>query len=177
MPISLHVLVCQAQNFNQWCIMVPALQIYKELEHHCPILRDMGNEICVIFVKMKSWQNAKFLESSAPDPFSATTSIPISFDYTVSKRYYVQLQLLLAFHIIKIKRRKMCQFSGIFKDILGQKWENPGGVPYGGHFEFLTKSKVYLRYWCKDLPAHQKLLKSANLACGRFCMVFSETSS
>ena len=110
---------------------------------------------------MKSWQNAKFLESSAPDPFSATTSIPISFDYTVSKRYYVQLQLLLAFHIIKIKRRKMCQFSGIFKDILGQKWENPGGVPYGGHFEFLTKSKVYLRYWCKDLPAHQKLLKSA----------------
>ena len=35
----------------------------------------------------------------------------------------------------------MCQFSGIFKGILGPKWENPGGAPYGGHFEFLTKIK------------------------------------
>ena len=42
----------------------------------------------------------------------------------------------------------MCQFSCIFNDILGPKWENPGGAPYGGHFEFLTKSKVYLGYWC-----------------------------
>ena len=82
--------------------MVPALQIYKELENHCPTLRDMSNEICVIFVKMKSWQNAKFLELSAPDPFSATTSIPVNFDHTISKCYYVQLQLLLAFHIIQI---------------------------------------------------------------------------
>ena len=71
----------------------------------------------------------------------------------------------------------MCQFSCIFNGILGPKWENPGGAPYGGHFEFLTKSKVYLGYLCRDLPTHQKLLKSANLACGRFCMVFSETSS
>ena len=53
----------------------------------------------------------------------------------------------------------MCQFSGIFKGILGQKWENPGGTPCGGHFEFLTKSKVYLGYWCKDLPTHQKIIK------------------
>ena len=102
MPVSLHVLVCQAQNFDQWWITVPALQICKELENHCPTLRDFGNEICVIFVKMKSWQNAKFLESSAPDPFSATTSIPMNFDHTISKCYYVQLQLLLAFHVIKI---------------------------------------------------------------------------
>ena len=102
MPVSLHVLVCQAQNFDKWCIMVPALQICKELENHCPTLRDMGNEIGVIFVKMKSWQNAKFLELSAPDPLSATTSIPINFDHLISKCYYVQLQLLLAFHIIKI---------------------------------------------------------------------------
>ena len=102
MPVSLHVLVCQAQNFDQWCIMVPALQICKELENQCPTLRDMGNEICVILVKMKSWQNAKFLELSAPDPFSATKSIPMNFDYAISKYYYVQLQLLLAFHIIKI---------------------------------------------------------------------------
>ena len=35
----------------------------------------------------------------------------------------------------------MCQFSGIFKGILGPKWENPVGAPYDGHFEFLTKSK------------------------------------
>ena len=82
--------------------MVPALQIYKELENHCPTLRDMSNEICVIFVKMKSWQDAKFLELSDPDPFSATTSIPVNFDQTISKCYYVHLQLLLAFHIIKI---------------------------------------------------------------------------
>ena len=102
MPVSLHVLVCQAQNFDQWCIMVPALQICKELENQCPTLRDMGNEICVVLVKMKSWQNAKFLEFSAPDPFSATTSIPMNFDYAISKYYYVQPQLLLAFHIIKI---------------------------------------------------------------------------
>ena len=65
MSVYLHVLVCQAQNFDQWCIMVPALQICKELENHCPTLRDMDKEISVIFVKMKSWQNAK----SAPDPF------------------------------------------------------------------------------------------------------------
>ena len=71
----------------------------------------------------------------------------------------------------------MCQFSCIFNGILSSKWENPVGAPYGGHFEFLTKRKVYLGYWCKDLPTHQKLLKSANLACGRFCMIFSETSS
>ena len=102
MPVSLHLLVCQAQNFDKWCIMVPALQICKELENHCPTLRDIGNEICVIFVKMKSWQNAKFLELSAPDPLSATTSIPINFDHLISKCYYVQLQLLLAFHIINI---------------------------------------------------------------------------
>ena len=82
--------------------MVPALQICKELENHCPTLRDIGNEICVIFVKMKSWQNAKLLELSAPDQFSATTSITINFEHTISKCYYVQLQLLLAFHIIKI---------------------------------------------------------------------------
>ena len=82
--------------------MVPALHIYNELENHCPTLRDMSNEICVIFVKMKSWQNAKFLELSAPDPFSATTSIPVNFDHTISKCCYVQRQLLLAFHIIKI---------------------------------------------------------------------------
>ena len=82
--------------------MVPVLQIYKELENHCPTLRDMGNDICVILLKMKSWQNAKFLELSAPDPFSATTSIPLNFDHAISKCYYVQLQLLLAFHIIKI---------------------------------------------------------------------------
>ena len=82
--------------------MVPALQIYKELENHCPTLRDMSNEICLIFVKMKSWQNAKFLELSAPDPFSVTTSIPVNFDHTISKCYYMQLQLLLAFHIVKI---------------------------------------------------------------------------
>ena len=37
-----------------------------------------------------------------PDPFSATTSIPINFDHTISKCYYVQLQLLLAFHTTKI---------------------------------------------------------------------------
>ena len=48
--------------------MVPALQICKELENHCPTLRDMGNKIFVIFIKMKSLQNAKFLELSAPDP-------------------------------------------------------------------------------------------------------------
>ena len=108
----------------------------------------MGNEIGVIFVKMKSWQNAKFLELSAPDPFSATTSIPMNFDHAISKCYYVQLELLLTFHIIKIIWRKMCHFSCIFNGILGPKWENPGGAPYGGHFEFLTKSKVYLRYWC-----------------------------
>ena len=82
--------------------MVPALQICKELKNHCPTLRDIGNQISVLFVKMKSWQNAKFLELSAPDPFSAKTSIPINFDHTISKCYYVQLQLLLAFHIIKI---------------------------------------------------------------------------
>ena len=82
--------------------MVPALPICKELKYHCPTLRDMGNEICVLFVKMNSWQNAKFLELSVPNPFSATTSIPINFDHTLSKCYYVQLQLLLAFHIIKI---------------------------------------------------------------------------
>ena len=40
----------------------------------------------------------------------------------------------------------MCQFSGIFKGILGSKCENQGDAPFGGHFEFLTKSKVY---WCK----------------------------
>ena len=102
MPVSLHVLVCQAQNFDQWRIMVPALQICKELENQCPTLRDMGNEIYVILVKMKSWQNAKFLELSAPDPFSATKSIPMNCDYAISKYYYGQLQLLLAFHIIKI---------------------------------------------------------------------------
>ena len=102
MPVSLHVLVCQAQNFDQWWIMVPALQICKELENHCPTLRDISNEICVIFVKMKSWQNAKFLELSAPDPFLATILIPINFDHTISKCYYVQLQLLLAFQIIKL---------------------------------------------------------------------------
>ena len=127
--------------------MVPALQICKELENHCPTLRDNGNEICVIFVKMKSWQNAKFLELSAPDQFSATTSILIHFDHTISKcYYYVQFQLLQAFHIIKISRCKMCQFSGIFKGILGPKWENPDGAPFGGHFDFLTKSKVYFGY-------------------------------
>ena len=82
--------------------MVPALQICNELENHCPTLRDMGDEICVIFVKVKSWKNANFLELSAPDPFSCTTSIPINFDHAISKCYYVQLQLLLAFHIIKI---------------------------------------------------------------------------
>ena len=82
--------------------MVSALQICKEFENHCPTLRDMGNEICVIFIKMKSWQNAKFLELSALDPFSATTSIPINFDHTISKCNYVQLQLLLAFHTTKI---------------------------------------------------------------------------
>ena len=82
--------------------MVPALQICKELENQCPTLRDMGNEIVVIFVKMKSWQNAKCLELSAPDPFSATTSIPMNFYHAISKCYYVQLELLLAFHIIKI---------------------------------------------------------------------------
>ena len=74
----------------------------------------------------------------------------------------------------------MCQFSGISKGILVPKWENPGGAPYGDYFEFLTKSKVYLGYWCKDLPTHQKLLKSASLACGQkfeFCMISSETSS
>ena len=147
-PVSLHVLVCQAQNFDQWCIMVPALQICKEVENRCPTLKDMGNEIGVIFVKMKSWQNAKFLELSAPDPFPATTSIPMNFDHTISKCYYVQLESLLAFHIIKIWRRLMCQFSCIFNGILGPKWENPGGALCGGHFEFLTKSKVYLRYWC-----------------------------
>ena len=102
MPVSLHVLVCQAQNFDQWCIMVPALQICKELKNNCPTLRDMGNEICVLFVKMKSWQSAKFLELSASDPFSAAKSIPINFDHTISKCYYVQLQLLLAFHTTKI---------------------------------------------------------------------------
>ena len=102
MPVSLHVLVCQAQNFDQWWIIVPALQIFKELENHCPTLRDMGNEICVIFVKMKSWQNAKFLELSAPYPFSASTLIPMNFDQTISKCYYVQLQLLLTFHVIQI---------------------------------------------------------------------------
>ena len=37
-----------------------------------------------------------------PDPFLAMMSIPINFDHTISKCYYVQLQLLLAFHIIKI---------------------------------------------------------------------------
>ena len=74
--------------------MVPALQIYKELENQCPTLRDMGNEICVILVKMKSWQNAKFLELSAPDPFSATTSIPMNFDYAISKCYNVQLKII-----------------------------------------------------------------------------------
>ena len=98
--------------------------------------------------KWKSWQNAKFLELSAPDPFPATTSIPMNFDHTISKCYYVQLESLLAFHIIKIWRRLMCQFSCIFNGILGPKWENPGGALCGGHFEFLTKSKVYLRYWC-----------------------------
>ena len=82
--------------------MVPALQICKELDNHCPTLREIGNEICVIFVKMKSLQNAKFLELSAPDPFSATTSISMNFDHTISKCYYVQLQLLLAFHVMKI---------------------------------------------------------------------------
>ena len=82
--------------------MVPPLQICNELENHCPTLRDMSNEICVIFVKMKSWQNAKFLELSAPDPFSATMSIPLNFDHRISKCYYVQLQLLLAFNVIKI---------------------------------------------------------------------------
>ena len=82
--------------------MVPALQLCKELDNHCPTLRDMSTEICVSLVKMKSWQNAKFLELSAPDPFLATTSIPINFDHTISKCYYVQLQFLLASHIIKI---------------------------------------------------------------------------
>ena len=72
--------------------MVPALQLYKELENHCPTLRDMSNEICVIFVKMKSWQSAKFLELSAPDPFSATTSIPVNFDHTISMCYYTLLK-------------------------------------------------------------------------------------
>ena len=42
----------------------------------------------------------------------------------------------------------MCQFSCIFNGILGPKWENPGCAPYSGHFEILTKSKVYLGYWC-----------------------------
>ena len=101
-PVSLHLLVCQTQNCDQWWIMVPALQICKELENPCPTLRDMGNEICVVFVKMKSWQNAKFLELSAPEQITATMSIPINFDHTISKCYYVQLQLLLAFHIINI---------------------------------------------------------------------------
>ena len=40
MPVPLHVLVCQAQNFDHWWIMVPVLQICKELENHCPTLRD-----------------------------------------------------------------------------------------------------------------------------------------
>ena len=82
--------------------MVPALQICKVLKNHCPTLREIGNELCVIFVKMKSWQNAKFLELSAADPLSTTTSIPMNFDLTISKCYYVQFQLLLAFHVIKI---------------------------------------------------------------------------
>ena len=82
--------------------MLLALQICKELENHCPTLREMSNEICVIFVKMKSWQNAKFLELSAPDPFSATTFIPMNLDHTISKCYHVQLQLLLAFYIIEL---------------------------------------------------------------------------
>ena len=87
MTVSLHVLVCQAQNFDQWCIIFPALQICKELENQCPTLRDIGNKICAILVKMKSWQNAKFLELSAPDPFSATTSIPMNFDHAISTCY------------------------------------------------------------------------------------------
>ena len=73
-----------------------------EFENHCPTLSDMRNEICIIFVKIKSWQNAIFLELSAPDPFSATTSITINVDHTLSKCRYVQLQLLLALYIIKI---------------------------------------------------------------------------
>ena len=40
----------------------------------------------------------------------------------------------------------MCQFSRIFNGILGPKWKNPGGAPYGGLFAFLTKSKVYMGY-------------------------------
>ena len=35
----------------------------------------------------------------------------------------------------------MCQFFGISNGILGPKWENQGGAPYGGHFEFLQKVK------------------------------------
>ena len=94
--------------------MVPAFQIWEELEDRYPTLRDMGNKIYVIFVKMKNWQNAKFFKLSATDPFSVTTTIPINFDHTISKCNYVQPQLLLAFHIIKIKRRKMYQFCLYF---------------------------------------------------------------
>ena len=32
MPVSLHVLVCQAKNVIQWWIIVPSFQIWKELE-------------------------------------------------------------------------------------------------------------------------------------------------
>ena len=35
----------------------------------------------------------------------------------------------------------MCQFSGIFKGILGPKWENPGGARMAAIFNFWQKVK------------------------------------
>ena len=108
------------------------------------------------FAKKTSWQIAKILELSALDHPSYATSIPIAFDRTISTLPVYQFIKYLDFVFTEIKPCKDGQFSCILQGISGPKGVNPGGAPYGGHIEYLTKNKVDLEYWCKDLPTHQK---------------------